>query len=93
MKFLPSRSALIGALTWSKSTIGVPNGQIRTLPLAESQLDAAALWQHAAEDRGAAIARALGDPQGGADFGDEGGWRGGEVSAESVGKTAFSGIA
>jgi hypothetical protein len=93
MKFLPSRSALIGALTWSKSTIGVPNGQIRALPLAESQLDAAALWQHAAEDCGAAIASAIGDPQGGADFGDEGGWREGEMSAESVGKTAFSGIA
>jgi hypothetical protein len=58
---------------------------------AESQLDAAALWQHAAEDRGAAIARAIGDPQGGADFGDEGGWREGEVSAESVGKDGIFG--
>src|SRR6266851_4782598 len=28
MKSLPSRSALIGALTWSKSTIGVRNGKI-----------------------------------------------------------------
>ena len=61
--------------------------------LAESHLTVAAVWKHAAEDRGAAIARGIGDPQGGADFGDAGGWREGELSAESIGKTAFSGVA
>ncbi len=38
--------------------------------------DAPALWKHAAEDRGAAIASGTGDPQGSADFDDAGGWRG-----------------
>jgi Transposase DDE domain group 1 len=32
--------------------------------------------RNAAEDRGAAIARGIGDPQCGADFGDAGGWEG-----------------
>jgi hypothetical protein len=68
--------------------------QARTLLLAAAggePSDAPALWQHAAEDRGAAIARGIGDPQGGADIGDAGGWKG-ELSAESIGKTAFSGV-
>jgi len=70
--------------------------QARTLLLAATcgePSDAPALWKHAAEDRGAAIARGIGDPQGGADFGDAGGWREGELSTESIGKTAFSGVA
>src|ERR1035437_3866488 len=50
----------------------------RTLLLAAAggePSDAPALCKHAAQDRGAAIARGIGDPQGGADFGDAGGWR------------------
>jgi hypothetical protein len=39
------------------------------------------------------VARGIDDPQGVADFGDAGGWREGELSAESIGKTAFSGVA
>ena len=33
--------------------------------------DAAAFWQHAEEDRDAAVAGGIGGPQSGADFGDE----------------------
>src|ERR1700674_1020813 len=47
--------------------------------------DAATFWQHAAEDRDAAVASGISDPQSGADFGDEKGRKGiRELSRKSV---------
>jgi hypothetical protein len=64
--------------------------QARELLLAAScgePSDVPALCMHAAEDRGAAIASGLATRKAGRI-----GWRQGELSAESIGKTAFSGI-
>lgn len=54
--------------------------------------DAAALWQHAVEDRDAALGSRMGRAQSEADFGDDAGAEE-EVSAESIGKTAFPDVA
>ena len=54
--------------------------------------DAAVVCRHAAEDRGAAVAGGMRRAQNGTDFvGNDGAQ--GEVSAESSGKSTFSGVA
>jgi hypothetical protein len=53
--------------------------------------DAAVVCRHAAEDRGAAVAGGIRRAQSRADFDDKAGAQGG-VSAESSGKSTFSGV-
>ena len=68
-----------------------PPGETRSLLLAAAGRelsDAAAVWSHAVQDRGTTITSGVGEPQTGADFGDEGGR--GRKSVGGIGrKTCF----